>query len=128
MEAIRLVSLAGSTDKAGHEDEAARDLAAALPPLRSAIESYVAVAEGDSDKGAIASLNDFAFRPLELQLSQVRVRLAQGLAAMPATAADAMLSQARPGELMVGDYFDRIAVQAQLHRRAGASSPPTCRG
>jgi hypothetical protein len=53
-------------------DEAVRETESALDTLSKAMLSYVRVAGDRSDKGAIAILNEYAYRPLKAKLEELK--------------------------------------------------------
>jgi hypothetical protein len=74
LEAVELVRRAGAAEAAGKSDEALRLGERALETLRSALESYASVARDRSDRGAIAVMDEYAYRPLQSRLRKMRTK------------------------------------------------------
>jgi hypothetical protein len=64
LEAVEQVRRAATADAAGQRTEAISHTEAALESVRRAIEAYAGVVKDRSDRAAIATLNEFAYRPL----------------------------------------------------------------
>lgn len=71
LDAVGNVAAAGIAEDAGNRAESLRRIQAAVSILRNAIESYARVAKDQSDRGAIATLNEFAWRPLNTKLAEL---------------------------------------------------------
>ena len=71
LKAAELVRDAASADAAGRRDDALGAANAALALARSAIESQVKVSRDQSDRGAVAVLNEHVYRPLRSKLEDL---------------------------------------------------------
>jgi hypothetical protein len=69
VEAYRRAALA---DKQARRSDALREAQAALDLARTAIEAYARVAGDQSDRGAIAIMNEYAYRPLKAKVSELQ--------------------------------------------------------
>jgi hypothetical protein len=72
LQCVSLVQEAAVAQASSHPAEAHNRAQRAFEALRRGIESYAAVARDQSDRGAIASLYEFAFRPLRRRISELQ--------------------------------------------------------
>ena len=70
LDTIELVREAATAEKAGNDAEASRLTSAALDRTRAMLESYAGVARNQSDRGAIATMAEYVYRPLKQKASQ----------------------------------------------------------
>ncbi|MFN7992713.1 MAG: hypothetical protein U0Q18_03890 [Bryobacteraceae bacterium] len=71
---IEALSSGAQADAAGNRSRAAASLQDALGALTRGVAAYAAVARDQSDRGAIAILNEYAVRPLRAKTAQYGVR------------------------------------------------------
>jgi hypothetical protein len=70
LEAVREIRLAAA-EAAGKPDDARRSAEFALKKLRQGLESYANVARDRSDRGAIAVMAEYAYRPLAAKIAKL---------------------------------------------------------
>ena len=70
LDTIELVREAATAEKAGNDAEASRLTGAALDRTRAMLESYAGVARNQSDRGAIATMAEYVYRPLKQKAGQ----------------------------------------------------------
>jgi hypothetical protein len=75
LEAVNLVRRAGAAEAAGKPQEALGLGERALETVRSALESYGSVARDRSDRGAVAVMDEYVYRPLESHLHKLSTHL-----------------------------------------------------
>lgn len=68
MSAIEAVKKAGIAKRAGDAGAHAKELQSAVDALHDALNALAAVARSNSDRGAIAVLNEYGYRPLKKEL------------------------------------------------------------
>ena len=71
---IEAVRAAATLEKAGSPIETCKKAEDALSKAREALEAYARVARDQSDCGAIATLNEYVYRPLRDKLKQLQVQ------------------------------------------------------
>lgn len=71
LDAVESIADAGVEEAAGHRASARRHAQRAQTALRRAITAYARVAKDQSDRGAIATLNEFAWRPLNRKVAEL---------------------------------------------------------
>jgi hypothetical protein len=72
MSAIEAVRLAATAEAASNREKTISETARAIKLVKSALTSYAEVARDRSDKGAIATMNEFAYRPLRAKLVELK--------------------------------------------------------
>ena len=72
LEAVELVRNAAKAEAAGQIDEAIRQAEEGLAAARRSIEAQVRVARDQSDRGAVAVLNEHVYRPLRDKIADLR--------------------------------------------------------
>ena len=72
LNAVEAVRLAAKADRDKDRAESVRQAELALSAARRSIEAYARVARDQSDRGAIAQLNEFVYRPLQRKLAALR--------------------------------------------------------
>ena len=72
LNAVEAVRLAAKADRDKDRPESVRQAELALSAARRSIEAYARVARDQSDRGAIAQLNEFVYRPLQRKLASLR--------------------------------------------------------
>ena len=68
---------AATAEKANKPAEAQQHAEDALANARAALEAYARVARDQSDRGAIATLNEYVYRPLREKLKELRSRTSE---------------------------------------------------
>jgi hypothetical protein len=71
-DAVHALREAARADKAGQRAEALRHAQAALLHVRTALEAYARVANDQSDRGAIATMAEYVYRPLKDKVDQLK--------------------------------------------------------
>jgi hypothetical protein len=71
LDAIEALRRAATSEKAGQKSDAIRHTKDAVAKARAAIEAYARVARDQSDYGAIATLNEYVYRPLKAKLAKL---------------------------------------------------------
>ena len=71
-DAIEAVRCAATSEKADRKSETLKHAEDALAKARSALEAYVRVARDQSDCGAIATMNEYVYRPLRDKLKALQ--------------------------------------------------------
>ena len=71
-DAIEAVHAAATAEKASKPAEAYQHAKDALAKARTALEAYVRVARDQSDRGAIATMNEYVYRPLCNKVKKLR--------------------------------------------------------
>jgi hypothetical protein len=74
LDAVEQVHRAATAEAAHRRDETEAATTAALQCARESIAAYAGVAQDQSDRGAIAVLNEYVYRPLKAKLNDVRSR------------------------------------------------------
>jgi hypothetical protein len=74
-DAVHAVRKAARAETDGHRDEALEHVETALRHVRVALEGYARVARDQSDRGAIATLAEYVYRPLRDRAAAMRKRL-----------------------------------------------------
>lgn len=64
--------LAAKADQDGQKAEAFKHAEAALVHARTALEAYARVAQDPSDRGAIATMAEYVYRPLRAKVEELR--------------------------------------------------------
>ena len=64
--------MAGAFEAAGNHEDARRSGEFALDRLREAMEAYARVARDRSDRGAIAVMAEYAYRPLKAKVEGMK--------------------------------------------------------
>ena len=72
LDLIKTVRAAASAEASQHYDEALRQAELALVKSRHALETYARVARDRSDYGAIATMGEYVYRPLQKKVHQLR--------------------------------------------------------
>ena len=72
LDAVELVRNAAKAEAAGQIDEAIRQAEEGLAAARRSIEAQVRVARDQSDRGAVAVLNEHVYRPLRDKIADLR--------------------------------------------------------
>jgi hypothetical protein len=78
LDAVELVRRAATADSESKAKEARQHTEAALETARRAIDCYARVARDQSDRGAIAVLNEYVYRPLKAKSAELQARAASG--------------------------------------------------
>jgi len=73
-DAVHALRRAAKADKEGRKAEAVNDAQAALDHARAALESYARVAQDQSDRGAIATMAEYVYRPLAAKSAELKKR------------------------------------------------------
>lgn len=73
-DAVAAVRLAARAEADGKRDESCQHAEAAVQHVRTAVEAYARVAGDQSDRGAIAILAEYVYRPLVEKVEQLRNR------------------------------------------------------
>jgi hypothetical protein len=68
---VEAVHQAALAEAAGRPEEVSRQTKRALEVARQAIEAYARVARDQSDRGAIATLDEYVYRPLAAKLASL---------------------------------------------------------
>ncbi|NOY42081.1 MAG: hypothetical protein GXP26_09625 [Planctomycetes bacterium] len=68
---IEAVRAAATAEKSSKSDETLRHAEEALAKARTALEAYARVARDQSDRGAIATLNEYVYRPLKEKVAEL---------------------------------------------------------
>ncbi len=71
IDAVKAVAAAGVADKEGRKTDTLAEMEKALVSIREAIEAYASVAADNSDRGAVAALNEYCYRPLRNKLAEI---------------------------------------------------------
>ena len=71
-DAIHAMRRAARAQKEGRGAESVQQAEAALKLLRQAVEDYARVAGDQSDRGSIAILAEYAYRPLQRKVAELR--------------------------------------------------------
>jgi hypothetical protein len=71
-DAVHAVRRAARADGDGKRDEALQHVEAALKDARDALEAYARVAGDQSDRGAIATMAEYVYRPLKLKVAELQ--------------------------------------------------------
>ena len=71
-DAIEALRSAATAEKAGESSEALRHAEEALTKARTALEAYARVARDQSDRGAIATMNEYVYRPLRDKVAHLK--------------------------------------------------------
>lgn len=71
MNCVESVRLAGLARRAGNAEEQRSKLEAAVESIHSALQALAAVARTNSDRGVIAVLNEYGYRPLKAELEKL---------------------------------------------------------
>jgi hypothetical protein len=71
LDAAEAVAAAGAAERAGQPDAARKHAQQAQTALRVGLTAYAQIAVDQSDRGAIATLNEFAWRPLNRKLAEL---------------------------------------------------------
>ena len=72
IDAALAVSRAGVAHRAGRGGDVVGELERALQAMRAALEAYAGVAADNSDRGAVAALNEYCYRPIRAKLDELR--------------------------------------------------------
>jgi hypothetical protein len=72
LQGVAAVRRAGAAEAAGKMQDARREGEAALATVRAAIEAYAGVARDRSDRGAIAVMAEYVYRPLKAKVEKLR--------------------------------------------------------
>ncbi|PYJ04249.1 MAG: hypothetical protein DME25_10260, partial [Verrucomicrobia bacterium] len=84
--AIAAVRAAATAESAKDHDRALREAERALELVKQGLSAYVRVARDRSDKGAIAVMNEYVYRPLQAKVAKLRdSTVAAGMPAVRAT-------------------------------------------
>ena len=78
LDLIKTVRAAASAEASQHYDEALRQAELALVKSRHALETYARVARDRSDYGAIATMGEYVYRPLQKKVHQLRESVDHG--------------------------------------------------
>ena len=65
--------LAATAEAAGKPSEALQSTKDALTRSRLALEAFARVARDQSDRGAVATMNEYVYRPLRSKVKQLAV-------------------------------------------------------
>ena len=71
-EAVDRLRSAAAAERERDPAECLRETQAALDAARQALESYARVAQDQSDRGAIAMMNEYIYRPLKAKLQELK--------------------------------------------------------
>src|SRR5262249_21708096 len=69
LDTVQAMRRAAAAEASKKPDEASREAQAALTTLRHALDAYAAVARDRSDRGAIAVMAEYAYRPLAAKVA-----------------------------------------------------------
>ena len=69
-DAVQSFRLAAKASQDGRKDHAIRDARTALDQARAALEAYARVAQDQSDRGAIATMAEYVYRPLRVKIEE----------------------------------------------------------
>lgn len=64
LDAVEWIRLAGAAQKGGQRDEAIRQMTKTLQAVEAALSSLERVAQDNSDRGTVAMLNEYVYRPV----------------------------------------------------------------
>ena len=70
--AVQSFRLAAKASQDGRKDHAIRDARTALDQARAALEAYARVAQDQSDRGAIATMAEYVYRPLRVKIEELQ--------------------------------------------------------
>jgi len=73
MNCVTALRKAGIAKRGGDAEAHAQQLQAAVEALHDALNAQAAVARGNSDRGVIAVLNHYGYRPLKQELETLEV-------------------------------------------------------
>ena len=72
IDAATAVRAAGVAYQEGRDRDAVGELEKALIAMREALEAYAEIAADNSDRGAVAALNKYCYRPIRAKLEELR--------------------------------------------------------
>ena len=72
IDAATAAAAAGVARRRGRDKDEVEELEKALTAMRKALEAYAGVAADNSDRGALAALDKYCYRPLRAKLEEVR--------------------------------------------------------
>ncbi|MFH1007771.1 MAG: hypothetical protein V1800_09750 [Candidatus Latescibacterota bacterium] len=72
LDAVEAVTLAATAEAANNPGQTLEYTQAALGMARQSIEAYARVAQDQTDRGTIAVLNEYVFRPLKAKVAELR--------------------------------------------------------
>ena len=75
LETIEAVRAAASAEEAGRTDAASQHAQSALAKARGALEAYARVARDQSDRGAIATMAEYVYRPIRDKRNELEKRV-----------------------------------------------------
>ena len=71
-DAVQSFRLAAKASQDGRKDDAIQDARTALDQARVALEAYARVAQDQSDRGAIATMAEYVYRPLRAKIEELQ--------------------------------------------------------
>jgi len=77
--AVQFVRRAAAAEEAHQYRQAAEEATKALGSLRDSIEAYAAVARTQSDRGSVAIAVEYAYRPLQNKIAELKQQIATGV-------------------------------------------------
>lgn len=72
LEIIEAVRLAAVAEKGNKRDEALQHAETALAKTRGALDAYARIARDQSDRGAIATMAEYVYRPIRDKLNELK--------------------------------------------------------